>query len=574
MSGFKPYLDRLGTAMKDAVDDSAWPRTVKQIWINVIGFSRGAAGARAFVHKLVNEWAPEGKLGDRTGKYALPYTVNFMGLFDTVASVGPPDSMRTILNVKGFAGHEEFASKGAMGIPVQVKACVHAFSIHEQRMSFPLDSIRNGDSYPGGIRHEIAYPGVHSDVGGGYGPGEQGKACDDKGQGDDSRKLSQIPLHDMYIAALTYGVPLMRAEALLKRTDLATDFALDPSTVAAFNAWLATKVPVSRVEDAIKFGMGQMLSWRTLRAQIGTAHYVTEQPFFQRATEDPKTPRQVTLGVKDAKKTDPQMQELNVQLGQARQKMSDATGGGADRRYDVAGLSAAKSEISRIEDAIRTRTEELCGQVAHPGATSGPDAPPNAARPGETGYDIGTNDKTDLRQGAEQMRLLLGYLYPEQQRDVWRVQATAQPERNSNRFPPSPQGLSIPNPPAAPELSVQHEGIRDNPPKSASPKVRLVDGIKLNSARTAGRRSYDVDDDVVLMPVKKAIPFLQQHASREAAGQLPEAAVKLFDDYIHDSRCWFRVPYFLEYAPGGYFWPRVVFIGNDQRTPLLGFDPL
>ncbi|MGA7813608.1 MAG: DUF2235 domain-containing protein, partial [Caballeronia sp.] len=199
-------------------------------------------------------------------------------------------------------------------------------------------------------------------------------------------------------------------------------------------------------------------------------------------------------------------------------------------------------------------------------ATSGPDAPPNAARPGETGYDIGTNDKTDLRQGAEQMRLLLGYLYPEQQRDVWHVQATAQSDPYANSYPPPP--------PLPPELSVQHEGIRDDPPKSASPKVRLVNGTTLHALRTAIGRSYNVADDVVLMPVKEAKPFLQQHASREAGGQLPDAAVKLFDDYVHDSRCWFRVPYFLEYAPGGYFWPRIVFIGKDQRTPLLGFDPL
>ena len=103
------------------------------------------------------------------GKYAIPYQVNFMGLFDTVASVGLPDSTRATLDVGLFAGHEAFAGNGAMDIPPQVRFCRHAFSIHEQRMSFPLDSIRKGKSYPGGVREEVPYPGVHSDVGGGYG---------------------------------------------------------------------------------------------------------------------------------------------------------------------------------------------------------------------------------------------------------------------------------------------------------------------------------------------------------------------------------------------------------------------
>lgn len=135
MQGFEPHVHRLGIAHKQAVNESRWPNTVKRIWINVIGFSRGAAAARAFVHKLVNEWAPGGRLGDQTGKYALPYQVNFMGLFDTVASVGLPDSFRAALNLERFDGHAHFASNGALAIPDSVRYCIHAFSIHEQQFN-------------------------------------------------------------------------------------------------------------------------------------------------------------------------------------------------------------------------------------------------------------------------------------------------------------------------------------------------------------------------------------------------------------------------------------------------------
>jgi hypothetical protein len=194
-----------------------------------------------------------------------------------------------------------------------VRFCWHAISIHEQRMSFPLDSIRKNNDYPDGVRREIAYPGVHSDVGGGYAPGAQGKGRGSDDQ-DDSHKLSQITLHDMYIAALKYGVPLMKGDQIAESTALTQDFALDPGTITAFNAWLkTTDSAISRVEDAMKFGMGQLLTWRTLRARFDgehASHYITEQDFFKAAREDALTPRKVTEALKEAKKTDPKLLEL------------------------------------------------------------------------------------------------------------------------------------------------------------------------------------------------------------------------------------------------------------------------
>lgn len=334
IESFKSCLHRLNVAHTHAVDDGRYPQTVRQVWVNVIGFSRGAAEARAFVHKLIKEWAPGGKLGEGEGKYALPYKVNFMGLFDTVAAVGLPDSVRSMFNFASFAGHSSlswafkhggmaFADNGAMNVPEEVQYCHHAFSIHEQRMSFALDSIRMGAHYSDDDRRvEVAYPGVHSDVGGGYGPGEQGKGCGRNGKGLDSCKLSQIPLHDMYIAALKRGVPLMTGDALLKNTDLAADFEIDPATIEKFNAWRAATPPISTLEDAMRFGMSQLLAWRTLRAQIGTGYYVTERDFYQRAQEDPKSPVQVSNAVDQACKTDPQYQDLTRQLSEAKNKTS------------------------------------------------------------------------------------------------------------------------------------------------------------------------------------------------------------------------------------------------------------
>ncbi|WP_252404110.1 phospholipase effector Tle1 domain-containing protein, partial [Escherichia coli] len=138
-----------------------------------------------------------------------------------------------------------------MNIPRDVKRCAHFFSIHEQRMSFPLDTIMEGQAYPGGAgqRLEVAYPGVHSDVGGGYPPGDQGKA-----RAGDADKLSQIPLHHMYIEALRWGVPLMLKDDIVRSQGEQHDFVLSSSVVNAFNAWLDKMGEISTVTDAMRIG--------------------------------------------------------------------------------------------------------------------------------------------------------------------------------------------------------------------------------------------------------------------------------------------------------------------------------
>ncbi|MFM0522589.1 MULTISPECIES: T6SS phospholipase effector Tle1-like catalytic domain-containing protein [Caballeronia] len=536
------------------VDEGRRPQTVRQIYVNVIGFSRGAAAARAFVHKLINEWAPDGKIGPGTGQSALPYTVNFMGLFDTVAAVGLPDATRSMFNF-GAAGHSSlpwifqlngtaFAANGAMNIPTEVRCCYHAFSIHEQRMAFALDSIRMGENYGSGNRVEVAYPGVHSDVGGGYGPGEQGKACGSDGKGLDSCKLSQIPLHDMYIAALNAGVPLNTSDAMPALAK--NDFKIDPTTIKTFNAWRLAAPPITKFEEAMQFGMRQMLAWRTMRAQPG-GQYVTEQPFYRRAQEDGYSPFQLQNRVEKAQKTDPQSQALSDQLreAQSKQRANGASG-------NVYSLSDARELSDQIDDLIvkqRKRTEELTGEIAHPDRKPAePGSRPNTSRPGEAPSDMPTNDKRDLRQGAEEMQLLLVYLDPAQ-RPRWHID---------------------------PSLPVDLPRVEHAAP-SDSPNVRIVErGLRTGLNGATRLVIFDPNDDVVLKPVQDVLPFMRECTSDAAVDRFASQpdVVALYDDLIHDSRCWFKVPWFRENAPGGYFWPRVVFQGNDDRSHWLGIDPL
>ncbi|HBV8374876.1 TPA: DUF2235 domain-containing protein, partial [Klebsiella pneumoniae] len=102
---------------------------------------------------------------------------------------------------------------------------------------------RANGKYPPCAR-EVVYPGMHSDIGGGYPPGDQGKA---NGK-DDALLLSQIPLNDIYTAAFSAGAPLKVPQDTLPEffkndawrkmpLDLLDAFFVDEALVNRFNAW-------------------------------------------------------------------------------------------------------------------------------------------------------------------------------------------------------------------------------------------------------------------------------------------------------------------------------------------------
>lgn len=192
-----------GTRAGEAPTEQAKPE-ILALRLYVYGFSRGAAQARTFcnwLQALVTTTTPDGVTEYRFA--GLPISIQFLGLFDTVAAVGLADS------VPFAAGHMSWADE-TMRLPDDdtrlpedrrfLERCVHLVSAHEQRASFPLDSIRRCDRRADGSlikdgqsryranTEEFIYPGMHSDVGGGYPPGDQGKAPKEQGL-----LMSQIP---------------------------------------------------------------------------------------------------------------------------------------------------------------------------------------------------------------------------------------------------------------------------------------------------------------------------------------------------------------------------------------------
>ncbi|MGY4830400.1 phospholipase effector Tle1 domain-containing protein [Sphaerotilaceae bacterium SBD11-9] len=221
---FKGYQQRLLDAVKRYGNNK--PR-MRKIRLSVFGFSRGAAEARAWVNMATQRFG-----GAVAG---IPLQIDFLGIFDTVASVGLAQSTPKPFAKDTFSGHAAWADDQYMPVPASVKRCVHLVAAFEVRGSFPLDSVCQGNMLPPNCK-EVVYPGVHSDVGGGYPPDDQGRALG-QGAAGDKRKLSQLSLAQMYREARMAGVPLAPEPAMLDFQK--ANFAVDPQLREDFNAYIA-----------------------------------------------------------------------------------------------------------------------------------------------------------------------------------------------------------------------------------------------------------------------------------------------------------------------------------------------
>ncbi len=136
---------------------------IKELQFDIFGFSRGAAAARHFANRVFSQdsaivsaikagldgVAFSGSPGGKT---------RFLGIFDTVAAIGTP--------VNGLNPHS--ADTGEVNLALRPGVAEKVFHItaqHECRFNFALNSVK--PAWP-----ELALPGAHSDIGGGYNPDE------------------------------------------------------------------------------------------------------------------------------------------------------------------------------------------------------------------------------------------------------------------------------------------------------------------------------------------------------------------------------------------------------------------
>lgn len=91
-----------------------------------------------------------------------PAPIHFIGVWDTVGSLGIPDDLE-ILNIFDDKKKWQFHNTD---LGENVKHARHAMALDEMRSSFSLTRWSNAKTHPD--VKEIWFPGAHSDVGGGY----------------------------------------------------------------------------------------------------------------------------------------------------------------------------------------------------------------------------------------------------------------------------------------------------------------------------------------------------------------------------------------------------------------------
>ncbi|AVY67225.1 T6SS phospholipase effector Tle1-like catalytic domain-containing protein [Xanthomonas translucens] len=157
---------------------------VDEINIAIFGFSRGSTEARAFANWLSNH--SKIKISGNTLTYAgIPLNFRFLGIFDTVESVGG-------------AGVNKRPKLVKISLPSYIQKCLHVVAAHELRAAFPLTHL-------GTNRYtQAVYPGAHADVGGGYADKEQGR----------NNKLARLALLQMLDHARGAGLKMLSLEEM------------------------------------------------------------------------------------------------------------------------------------------------------------------------------------------------------------------------------------------------------------------------------------------------------------------------------------------------------------------------
>jgi hypothetical protein len=228
----REFLLRQSTLLETKLRN-AKPRVVG-CFLDVFGFSRGAAEARVFCQWL-NQLLVGGTLA------GVPVRFRFVGLMDTVASAGFWSSAAA-LSTNSTGGHSGWAMSEFLRIPSVVENCIHMVAMHENRRNFPLDEIGVDGVLPPRC-FQYAYPGAHSDVGGGYKPGELGISSGKHDDEGDSLKLSQIPLNHMLDCAIAAGAPMRRP---VVPTGTYDPFAIHPQLAKAYADFLSSSTLASR----------------------------------------------------------------------------------------------------------------------------------------------------------------------------------------------------------------------------------------------------------------------------------------------------------------------------------------
>ncbi|MBT5231455.1 MAG: DUF2235 domain-containing protein [Methylococcales bacterium] len=125
----------------------------KEVDVNIVGFSRGAAQARALSNKIIDDGIPDTSKNAKSEYLIKPGKpkIKNMTIFDTVASMGIPQ-------IHTHLGKE-------LSIHQNVENTTHLVALNEYRHTFPLTSAISNQNKN---ITEVQFVGAHSQIGGGY----------------------------------------------------------------------------------------------------------------------------------------------------------------------------------------------------------------------------------------------------------------------------------------------------------------------------------------------------------------------------------------------------------------------
>ncbi len=258
-SGLTKRMEKAVFDFCEAIEETRIRKRVTEINVAAFGFSRGATSVRIFMH-----WLQRLKLIKRQGKNlfydGIPLKVRFLGIFDTVESIGAPAANKMPELMKTT-------------IPPFVERTVHLVAAHELRYSFPLTDTGSAPNV-----HRVVYPGAHSDIGGGYAPLEQGR----------KNRLARIVAHYMLQEARKVNVPLLSLGEMMRLKEdwvagqaLYDGFGDTKEAQKILEAYMAEVRPSGSVQQHFEAHMRQYERWIDSGQAIADVRSKQRNPQFR-----------------------------------------------------------------------------------------------------------------------------------------------------------------------------------------------------------------------------------------------------------------------------------------------------
>jgi len=179
--------------LAETVATESKSKIIPILYLDVFGFSRGAAAARVFLDEISKKPYPLSVKLKNKGGYMGYYLakknikvdlvkVRFLGLFDTVSSYSASISPKP--------NFDNDTNELSLNNLAKAKTVMHFTAADEHRSNFSLTKIRAGK--------EREFPGVHSDIGGSYNDGVEVVEVIEKNFEEKLEKLSEKLLNESW----------------------------------------------------------------------------------------------------------------------------------------------------------------------------------------------------------------------------------------------------------------------------------------------------------------------------------------------------------------------------------------